>query len=155
MHTVRCRRGHGGRGSVQGGVCPEGGVCPSACWDTPPCGQNSWHTLVKTLPFRNYVANGKNVHINVWTMLLRVLPHDLWQSMVEHDRRLCPAWHQFSRLCNSYWPIYGCCVIKNTKALEVLITRHGLRIGNSYNETFTALFSDPPPLPCSLFFTSK
>ena len=38
-----------------------GGVCPSACWDTPPPrGQNSRHTLVKTLPFRNYVADGKN-----------------------------------------------------------------------------------------------
>ena len=25
------------------------------CWNTPPpCGQNSWHTLVKTLPSRNY-----------------------------------------------------------------------------------------------------
>ena len=27
---------------------------------TPPRGQNSWHTLVKTLPCRNFVAGGKN-----------------------------------------------------------------------------------------------
>ena len=32
-----------------GSVCP-GGVCLSGC--TPPLGQNSWHALVKTLPFR-------------------------------------------------------------------------------------------------------
>ena len=37
-------------------------VCLPQCMlgHTPPCGQNSWHTLVKTLLFRNYVANGIN-----------------------------------------------------------------------------------------------
>ena len=36
-------------------------VCPSMHWagGYTPRGQNSWHTLVKTLPFRNYVADGK------------------------------------------------------------------------------------------------
>ena len=27
---------------------------------TPPCGQNSWHTVVKTLPCHNFVAGGKD-----------------------------------------------------------------------------------------------
>ena len=62
----------GGGVSAQRGVCP-GGVCsggslPRGCLlrgvsATPPCpvhaginppGQNSWHTLVKALPFCNY-----------------------------------------------------------------------------------------------------
>ena len=47
MRTVRCsgRRGVSARG-----------VYPSMHWGRHPhpCGQNSWHTLVKTLPFRNY-----------------------------------------------------------------------------------------------------
>ena len=51
-----------------GYVCP-GGVCPSACWDMSagggaaphtPCEQNDWQTGVKTLPCRNYVADGSN-----------------------------------------------------------------------------------------------
>ena len=48
------------------GVCPQGGCLPwgvgreggGACQGgctPPPCGQNSQHTLVKRLPFRNYV----------------------------------------------------------------------------------------------------
>ena len=52
-----------------GGVCQGlGGVYPGCClpryhvtcdcWDTQsPCGQNSWHTLVKTLPSRNYCCS--------------------------------------------------------------------------------------------------
>ena len=52
-------------GCLSGGGClPRGGclhrgcvclgdVCLGVC--TPPCGQNSRHTLVKTLPFRNFV----------------------------------------------------------------------------------------------------
>ena len=45
------------------GFCPDGGCLPRECVCPggvclggvhPPCGQNSWHTLVKTLPFRNY-----------------------------------------------------------------------------------------------------
>ena len=57
--------------SGQGGVCPggvcipactgQGGVYPSMHWAggcSSPREQNSWHTLVKTLPFCNYIANG-------------------------------------------------------------------------------------------------
>ena len=47
------------RGCLSGGVCP-GGCLPGRVWQTPPCGQNSWHTLVKTLPCLNFVAGGKN-----------------------------------------------------------------------------------------------
>ena len=38
-----------------------GGIFPSACWDTPPW--TEWQTGVKTLPCRNYVADGKNNQI--------------------------------------------------------------------------------------------
>ena len=31
-----------------------------ACPACPPCGQNSWHTLLKILPCPNFVAGGKN-----------------------------------------------------------------------------------------------
>ena len=39
------------------GCLPVGGViCPGDVWQTPTRGQNSRHTLVKTLPFRNFVC---------------------------------------------------------------------------------------------------
>ena len=53
---------------VRGGVPASGpgggclplvlGVYPSMQWGNPPCGQNSWHTLLKILPCPNYVAGG-------------------------------------------------------------------------------------------------
>ena len=66
-----------GRGCIpactgQGGVYPKGvsshrDVCPGGCVSQhalrqtpPPRGQNSWHTPVKILPCRNFVADGKN-----------------------------------------------------------------------------------------------
>ena len=49
---------------VQGGCLPDRGGCIPACTEAdtlpPPCGQNSWHTLVKILPGPNFVAAGKN-----------------------------------------------------------------------------------------------
>ena len=39
------------RGVSGGGVCPEG-----VSGRHPYCGQNSWHTLVKTLPFHNFIC---------------------------------------------------------------------------------------------------
>ena len=42
------------------GVCPGGCVSQHALRQTPHCGQNSWHTLVKILPCRNFAADGKN-----------------------------------------------------------------------------------------------
>ena len=71
MRTVRCsgRLAGGGLSAKVGwylprGVCARGvyareGVClPVGVCTHPPIplslGQNSWHTLVKTLPFRNY-----------------------------------------------------------------------------------------------------
>ena len=51
-----------GRGCLLlGGVVCSRGVYPSMYWGRhpPPCGQNSWHTLVKILPWPNFVAAGK------------------------------------------------------------------------------------------------
>ena len=51
-------------GLVQGGLPLGGGVYIPACTEAdtlPPCGQNSWHTLVKILPWPNFVAAGNNV----------------------------------------------------------------------------------------------
>ena len=54
MRTVRCSsRLLGGGVSAQGCVCLARGLCLS---DTPPW--TEWQTPVKTLPCRNYVANG-------------------------------------------------------------------------------------------------
>ena len=38
-------------------------ACPPAMHT--PCGQNSWHTFVKILPCRNFVAGGKNLQCEV------------------------------------------------------------------------------------------
>ena len=54
-------------GLLWGGVCSWGVSArgghwyPSMHWGRhpPPCGQNSWHTLVKTLPWPNFAAAGK------------------------------------------------------------------------------------------------
>ena len=44
-----------------GGVCSRG-VYPSMHWGrhSPPRGQNSWHMLLKILPWPNFVAAGNN-----------------------------------------------------------------------------------------------
>ena len=42
-----------------GGVPVQGGTCPG----TPPCRQNSWHTLLKILPCPNFVAGGKDIKV--------------------------------------------------------------------------------------------
>ena len=47
------------RGCVPEGVSARGCVCPSACRDTPPPLLTEIQTLVKILPYRNYVADGK------------------------------------------------------------------------------------------------
>ena len=56
MRTVRSSS------RLLGGVCPggclPGGVYPSMHWSRNPSrGQNSWHTLLKILPCRNFVAH--------------------------------------------------------------------------------------------------
>ena len=48
-HGVFAQRGVS---AWEGSICP--GVFAQKLGCTPPCGQNSWLTLVKTLPFRNY-----------------------------------------------------------------------------------------------------
>ena len=60
----------GGGGSPPGAVwsrgvwvCSRGGVSQHALRQTPPRRQNSWHTLVKILPWPNFVAAGKNVRL--------------------------------------------------------------------------------------------
>ena len=63
----------GQRGIYQGGVCPGGylprGVCPGGCLprgclvDTPLW--TEWQTPVKTLPCRNYVADGNNDTVSI------------------------------------------------------------------------------------------
>ena len=48
-----------------GGCLPGGVVCIPTCTGAEThFGQNSWHTLVNTLPFRNYVADGKNIEFS-------------------------------------------------------------------------------------------
>ena len=78
MRTFRCSSPEGvsAQGGVypvvclgmsdQGDVCPgficPGVVYPSMHWGRPlPCGQNSWHTLVKILPCCNFVTDGNNL----------------------------------------------------------------------------------------------
>ena len=70
MRTVRCsgrhRKGVSARGCARGSVCPMGMSARGRGVSAPvhagihpfPCGQKSWHTLVKTLPVRNVVADG-------------------------------------------------------------------------------------------------
>ena len=63
MRTVRSSSRLLGSLYAQWGVCPGGsvrgemGFCPA---DIPLCEQNDWQMGVKTLPCRNYVADGKN-----------------------------------------------------------------------------------------------
>ena len=46
---------------------PPGHACPLPCMPPPPCRQNSWHTLVKALPCRNFVAGGKKGKLwHIW-----------------------------------------------------------------------------------------
>ena len=52
------QEGVSARGDMPGGVCP-GGVCPGGCLPDTPL-WTEWQTLVKTLPCRNYVADGNN-----------------------------------------------------------------------------------------------
>ena len=54
MRTVPCS-GARGRGMSAQGVSAARGGCLA---DTYPCEQNGWQTGVKTLPCRNYVADG-------------------------------------------------------------------------------------------------
>ena len=50
------------RGCLPGEVRP-GGVCPGGTEaDTPLCEKNDWQTVVKTLPCRNYVADGNKLY---------------------------------------------------------------------------------------------
>ena len=53
------------RGSDQGGVCQWGCVSQRALGRGVSRLQNSWHTLVKTLPFHNYVVDGKKDCLNL------------------------------------------------------------------------------------------
>ena len=60
--------------SEQGGVCLVclGAVylvCPGGVWQTPPRGQNSWHTLMKTLPLCNFVCGRQKSELIVWVTL--------------------------------------------------------------------------------------
>ena len=54
-----------------GGCTCQGGTCPG----TPPCGQNSWHTLLKILPCPNFVAGSNYCLISsVWSHWLGCMP---------------------------------------------------------------------------------
>ena len=66
-------------GCLVRGVCSQGGVCIPACTEAdtlpPPCGQNSWHTLVKILPWPNFVAAGKyylRVVAAIWSRIFGI-----------------------------------------------------------------------------------
>ena len=58
-----CLPAGGGRGvCCQWGCLPvKGGVCPGGCGTDTPYLWTEWQTRVKTLPFRNYTGDGKNV----------------------------------------------------------------------------------------------
>ena len=78
------------RMSAQGGVCPGGclprGVCPGrGCWvsaqgiyQTPPL-WTEWQTDVKTLPCRNYVANGNNDLLQFLSSDLKLTSPCTWE----------------------------------------------------------------------------
>ena len=80
MRTVRCSSHLPGVSAQWGDVCQVGGFFPEGCLSrgmvsaqesvcmggvsqhalrqTPPCGQNSWHMLLKILPCCNFVVDG-------------------------------------------------------------------------------------------------
>ena len=61
MRTVRSSSRLLGSLYAQWGVCPGGSVGGwGSARQTPPGEQNDWQTGVKTLPCRNYVADGNN-----------------------------------------------------------------------------------------------
>ena len=74
--SIPTRGGLPARGVPAQGVYLPGGVPARGCTcqgnipaGTPlPCGQNSWHTLLKILPCPNFVASGKNVLITELTV---------------------------------------------------------------------------------------
>ena len=48
----------------KGGLLPGGCIPAYTEADTlPPCGQNSWHTLLKILPWPNFVAAGNDIRL--------------------------------------------------------------------------------------------
>ena len=70
-------------GCLSGGGCLPRGVLqtpPRTETDTPPCEQNDWQTGVKTLPCRNFVADGNKKDWNQLQMrqasLLKTLPNN-------------------------------------------------------------------------------
>ena len=50
-------------GCLPRGCLPRENVCPSACWETPPP-WTEWRAGIKSLPCRNYVADGNNQYFN-------------------------------------------------------------------------------------------
>ena len=94
-------------GLLRGGVClvRGGGWCVSqhALRQTPsplpPCGQNSWHTLVKILAWPNFVAAGNN---DIWnTRVSFVLWVRKWHILSSEETRLIYFGFELSlpRLC--------------------------------------------------------
>ena len=73
MRTVLCS------GCLGGGVSAREGVYPSMQWGRHPLPprQNSWHTLVKTLPFRKRTVTKtgiKDLKVKLMVLLLPLLP---------------------------------------------------------------------------------
>ena len=86
-----CLPGLGGSPWSAGGVClagpgglllPEGSAWLVRRWGIPPCteadpphGQNSWHTLVKILPWPNFIAAGNKQGPCVYVLNVRPNTH--------------------------------------------------------------------------------
>ena len=104
--TVRCR-GRRGEGVYLGGVsipaCTGRGGLPQCMLGYTP-GQNSWHTLVKTFPFCNYVADGNNY----WNLHYLLEITFYWPERKSFER----YYNLYLRIIsdvNGYIPLNGVC----------------------------------------------
>ena len=93
MHWV------GGGLPMGGGLSAQGSFYPSMHWGRhPPCGQNSWHTLVKILPCHNFVADGSDsqfIFIRSCTKMQTLQPFCVTRKLV---------WVAITRLINQcHW----------------------------------------------------
>ena len=123
MRTIRCSGCLGGgfaRGGVsawgvsaQIGCMPKGclpggeGCLPAmGCTFCPPCGQNSWHTLVKTLPFLNY-CRGRQKLTRKPVGFMQSCCH--WRTTCHlHPIRMTCHLHPFRMMCHPH-PFWMTC----------------------------------------------
>ena len=71
---------------------PPGHACPPATHAPHPCGQNKWHTLLKILPCRNFVAGGNNTML---TIVVKSVDHFLDHHVVRFKPKALHDGQQF------------------------------------------------------------